>query len=785
MRTTTRMTLAAGAAVALGAVPIGAVFLEWKWIWYAWAAVATVVAAHLLARSLRLPAVLVPLAGALGLLVYLTVVFAAEDALLGLVPTPGSLAGLRDAFGVGLDNVNDLAAPVPATAGLILLTAASIGAVALVVDVIAVGLRRPAAAGLALLALYAVPTAVASDGVPWVLFAIGACGYLLLLLVEGRDRLLRWGRPVGHAAATGGAEDDAPLPLTGQRIGAAAIAVAVVVPLLVPGLTGNALSRIGRTGTGDGTGGGGALNEFATLRGELERGTELPLMTVRTSLSQPAYLRTKVLDRYRDSGFTLDREDAEDGLPGTVSAPGGQADSPESTPYQLSVTLTDNYDDDHLPVYFAPSRVEGVEERWQYDADNSVVFSGDDGGNFGYEVQGSTPTPNAARLADAGPVTDADRRTIPASTYRKPLRPAELITRTLDAVTRDQPTQFLKAKALNDYFTNGKNNFEYALRTVTGNSGDDLVDFLTQKRGYCEQYAAAMAYMLRLIDVPSRVVIGYTPGKRNEDGSYTITTDDAHAWVEGYIHGVGWTWFDPTPLVDGRTAAPAYAPRPEASPTPSTSVSGATTGSPGPTVNQLPGEELESAGSNGTGTDTGLITPRRLLVALGVLVALLLLLLPAVVRLSTRRRRLRAAAGKDPTGAARAAWDEVVGSASDFGVPVARTETPRGLARRLGRDLSLDTSAAAGLRLVALAEERARYAPHAGVDGDLATAVRAVRRGLREHAGRRERWRAVLLPPSTVRAARAGSATRSATASAALSRLGENVRRPVTPRRRR
>ena len=86
---------------------------------------------------------------------------------------------------------------MPTTTGLLLLTAASIGALAIAVDVIAVGLRRPAASGLALLALYAVPTAVAANGVPWVLFAIGATGYLLLLLVEGRDRLLHWGRPVG------------------------------------------------------------------------------------------------------------------------------------------------------------------------------------------------------------------------------------------------------------------------------------------------------------------------------------------------------------------------------------------------------------------------------------------------------------------------------------------------------------------------------------------------------------------------------------------------------------
>jgi len=81
-------------------------------------------------------------------------------------------------------------------------------------------------------------------------------------------------------------------------------------------------------------------------------------------------------------------------------------------------------------------------------------------------------------------------------------------------------------------------------------------------------------------------------------------------------------------------------------------------------------------------------------------------------------------------------------------------------------------------------EERARYAPRAGVDGDLPGAVRAVRHGLRGEAGRRRRWRATLLPPSTVRAARAGSTARAESASSTLNRLGESLRRPVTPRRR-
>jgi hypothetical protein len=216
----------------------------------------------------------------------------------------------------------------------------------------------------------------------------------------------------------------------------------------------------------------------------------------------------------------------------------------------------------------------------------------------------------------------------------------------------------------------------------------------------------------------------------------------------------------------------------------SSSASAGVTPSAGNTPNQLPPEDIDPGAASSDTPGGGLLTPRRATVGGGLLVVLLLLLTPALFRLSSRRRRLRAAGGQNAAAAARAAWDEVIGTATDFGVPVPRTETPRGLARRLVRDLSLDTEATQGLRLVALAEERARYAARAGVAGDLPGAVRAVRRGLRAGAERRRRWRATLLPASTVRAARSGSALRAANASSALSRLGEAVRRPVTPRRR-
>ena len=76
---------------------------------------------------------------------------------------------------------------------------------------------------------------------------------------------------------------------------------------------------------------------------------------------------------------------------------------------------------------------------------------------------------------------------------------------------------------------------------------------LEDRRGYCQHFSGAMALMLRMVGIPSRVAAGFSPGKESQDGgSYVVTDFDAHAWVETYFNGIGWVTFDPTPA-----AAPA------------------------------------------------------------------------------------------------------------------------------------------------------------------------------------------------------------------------------------
>ena len=70
------------------------------------------------------------------------------------------------------------------------------------------------------------------------------------------------------------------------------------------------------------------------------------------------------------------------------------------------------------------------------------------------------------------------------------------------------------------------------MRRRTGDSGSALVDFLKNKQGFCQQYAAAMGVMLRVAGIPSRVVLGYEHSPCHPDGNFTVTTTDAHSWVE-------------------------------------------------------------------------------------------------------------------------------------------------------------------------------------------------------------------------------------------------------------
>ena len=87
-----------------------------------------------------------------------------------------------------------------------------------------------------------------------------------------------------------------------------------------------------------------------------------------------------------------------------------------------------------------------------------------------------------------------------------------------------------------------------------------LEGFLFDRRtGHCEYFASATAVLLRSLDVPTRLVLGFVWGDPVGDDALVVRKRHAHAWVEAWVEGEGWMRVDSTP---GATApAPTYSER--------------------------------------------------------------------------------------------------------------------------------------------------------------------------------------------------------------------------------
>jgi transglutaminase-like putative cysteine protease len=93
-------------------------------------------------------------------------------------------------------------------------------------------------------------------------------------------------------------------------------------------------------------------------------------------------------------------------------------------------------------------------------------------------------------------------------------------------------------------------NFSYTLRPpMLGRHAVDEFLFST-RAGFCEHYAGAFVVLMRILDIPARVVTGYQGGELNKvDGYLTVRQSDAHAWAEVWLAGRGWVRVDPTAAV--------------------------------------------------------------------------------------------------------------------------------------------------------------------------------------------------------------------------------------------
>jgi transglutaminase-like putative cysteine protease len=787
--TQARLTLVSVTATMLAALTLSPLVRGKAWLVAVFVLVAVVAGVGSAVRQVTRSWFLVALAQLAALVLAVTALFVQSSALWGVLPGPAAWAALADLVELGAEITRQDGPPVEPAAGLILLVAGGLGLVGLAVDVIAVSLRKPAVAGLPLLAVYCVPAAVLSGGVSWGWFVLAGLGYILLIAADATDRIRGWGRVLGNLGPDGEGRVIGGGPLSGaRRIGVGALAVAVLLPPLVPGLG----EQILGAGSGDGEGRGNrqikVLNPILDLRENLNARSDATILTYRLDRAATAQPLRIVADT-RFDGKTwsppVGREiPADNRAQEQFAAPPGLGPTIATRQHKIDVGIRD-YEQNFLPLPYPTFRVD-IEGKWLWDSSTlNVVGDQVSTRNSSYSAfyLGVSPTPEQLDAAGSPPASVVQEYTALPADFPDALRAKA-------AEVAGDGSGYEKATKLQKFFRSGE--FTYDTRSPAGTGADDgsqdvLLQFLDVKRGYCVHFASAMAVMARSLRIPARVAVGFLPGKKAADGSYEVSLQDAHAWPELYFEGTGWVRFEPTPA--GRAAqAPGYtaglAPEPE--PTQTSSATQSSEPSAGPTARR-PDE---------TGQGTADTTPvlQRVLAAIPwrvvlVLVAMLLLLfVPLLAATVVRRRRWSRAT--TATARAEAAWDDLRERLADLDVRWASSWTPRALEGRLVRGHALGRTQQAALGRLVEDLEQARYmppgAPGRGVD-NLADDVRTVAVGVAATVPKRARRRARWFPTTGVSVLGGLARNVDAVADEAgrrASALGEQVRQTVGAGRR-
>jgi transglutaminase-like putative cysteine protease len=758
-----RKTITAALATILTSVSLYPIFDGTGWFWAGAGAVIMVAIAGTLTRLRRLPTVAAVGGTLIGLLLYLNLGFESARSLLLVLPTPSSLSHLWGLAGQGISESAKYAPPVPELRGMLLLVVGGIGLTAVFTDLIAVQLGSVSLAGLPLLLLFTEPftLSIRRDALgTTIAFCLGTIGYLTMLSSEGRDRIRAWERsPSGLAAEP----DTRALAAAGRRAGLASVVVALCVPLFVPGLHTTRLFSSGTPGIGgdaggSASGGPGFPDPQTQLSNELREGRAEPVLKYQSSDGSGEYLQQYVFDELTDSGWQLASRESLAPAASVLSSAPGLTSYTWATRVTTKVAISKGVSMSALPVPFptigvsAPGVVQ-ADRSSRMIFDNGVTVSG-----LSYSVTSLELGPPPQVLA-AAPLP----RDVPSSYLAVPAS-YDSLSLLANSVVTGAKTPYAKAVDLQDWLGQGGGGFSYSLKAPTITNASGLENFLDNTRtGYCQQFAFAMAVLARLVGIPSQVSYGFTSGAPDGKDTWLVTTHDAHAWPDLYFQGFGWLRFEPTPSGtggQGSATLPSYTQQATSSGQSKTSStkSGTTktsgAGHSGKTTG-LPNERLENPYADAGGTAApraGRAGPNPWeLAGLGLLALLVLAAVaPGCARLMIRHRRWRTGAHGGDAELAHTAWRELRDDLMDYRGGYAPSESPRALASRVSAELRLTEPAAAALRRITMAEERARYSARPADGGTLSRDATVVRRAIAAAAPRRTRWRARLLPSSVI-----------------------------------
>ena len=641
-----------------------------------------------------------------------------------LVVTPEHVSRVVARLGEAGEIARSEVAPVSGSVPIGLLAVGGTLLVLLLADVLAGALRRPAAVGLPLLALWA-PPLVLTGRVPWGVFVVTVTALLLLLTLDG------------PLVARARRQERSPAPVRrAERSRAVATTAAAAVLAIAAGLVGSASSALPG-------GPAGWYRAFTTTGDTIRLSEDLDILRSLTERSGSVVLSydtgtdTDVgpLRSYTATAFDGRRWQRGEERGGREFAAGDvlwPEDPPSAGGVRTVAVDVGELRDDKLPLTVDPRQVAtgGSAGQWGYDPARDEVVGGltSAGDSYTLTVHERDLDPDSLRAAPAADL-DAVYTQLPETAH------ADDVEQAARDVVDDADTVYDQAVALQRWLRD-PTRFTYSTTIPRGGTGDPVWDFLQHRTGYCIQFATTMVVMARSLGIPARLAVGYLPGDRTGDTSWQITGQDSHAWPEIYFAGTGWVRFEPTPAQQ-TGSAPVYT-MPQAQGGAAAVPTADELRGRQPTAGSTPTDDASPTASTSVSVtpvvDTGL--PAWVWITCGTLVVVLA---GGLVLLLARRRR--AAQELDP----ELAWQQVLAALASEGVrlPPATTlrRAPEAIASavttRTGHDLPAEV--VEDLTTLAGAAESSRYArePRVPEPGELERLTGAVTAGLGESLGAR------------------------------------------------
>lgn len=507
-----------------------------------WELVAAALASVLIAGACERRGLSVALlASAAGLAVAITWIVLPQTAWYGL-PSVRTLRAVGRSLELVTQQTREQVAPTPALAPLMLASVAAVWTAALSTHALAIRAGSPLLAVLPSVALVGFADTVLEDGARPIYAITFLLAALAVVFVDGLRRIRQWGpiwsairgrRP--HISSRGA-----------RQVGLLAVLIAVLVPGLLPGFRSQALVDFSTDDDGVG------LDPFVSIQAELDRGTPVDLFQV-TSSAGGAYWRLYSLDQFDGTTWSSSDPMAQDGVEF-----GSEATFPHTLNLSTADPLVQRYrmlrdlDDAWLPMAFPAQSISLPEGGLRFNPDlGTAVFSdGDLPEGFEYVV--------TSRVVAPGPADLDDVRFQPPSEYGRYTAVPETVDRRVGQIARqlagDEPTPYRQVLAIQEWLRSTL--FSYTTDVEPVADADALLDFLERThRGFCQQFATAMAVLVRELGYPARVSVGFRAGSIEGD-TFTVTSLDAHAWVEVFFPGFGWLPFEPTPTRSNPAAQP-------------------------------------------------------------------------------------------------------------------------------------------------------------------------------------------------------------------------------------